>query len=203
VEMHGGTVAAHSDGEGKGATFTVRLPIKAVRIDESGDGQPQADRRDSDDAETSAAQGSPLLRLDGLRLLVVDDEADARRLLVKVLEGVGAVVTAVGSADEALEAFDRAESGWGDRQRERWAGPDLLISDLGMPDRDGYDLIREVRRRGHTAKDLPAVALTAFVHKNDARQALLAGFQVHVPKPVDPHDLTAVIASLAGRTGGR
>jgi CheY-like chemotaxis protein len=70
-----------------------------------------------------------------------------------------------------------------------------------MPGEDGLDLIRQVRAGGHHAKDLPAVALTAFVHKDDARQAILAGFQVHVPKPVDPHDLTAVIASLAGRTG--
>jgi len=70
-----------------------------------------------------------------------------------------------------------------------------------MPDVDGFDLIRQVRARGHTAKEHPAVALTAFVRKDDARQALLAGFQVHLPKPVDPHDLTAVIASLAGRTG--
>ena len=79
--------------------------------------------------------------------------------------------------------------------------PEILVSDLGMPDEDGYDLIRRVRAAGHKAKDLPAVALTAFVRKQDQREALLAGFQVHVPKPVDPHDLTAVIASLAGRTG--
>ena len=77
----------------------------------------------------------------------------------------------------------------------------MLVSDLGMPDQDGFDLIRQIRAHGHHAKDLPAVALTAFVHKNDGRPALLAGFQVHVPKPADPHDLTAVIASLAGRTG--
>ena len=77
----------------------------------------------------------------------------------------------------------------------------MLVSDLGMPDEDGFDLIRQIRTHGHHAKDLPAVALSAFAHKNDRRQALLAGFQMHVPKPADPHDLTAVIASLAGRTG--
>jgi CheY-like chemotaxis protein len=81
------------------------------------------------------------------------------------------------------------------------ANPEVLVSDIGMPDQDGFDLIREIRARGHHAKDLPAVALSAFVHKNDRRQALLAGFQMHVSKPADPHDLTAVIASLAGRTG--
>ena len=126
----------------------------------------------------------PLVRLDGLRVLVVDDEADARRVLVMVLEQVGAIVTAAGSVREAIEALAEAR-------------PDVLVSDLGMPDQDGFDLIRQVRDHGHDAKDLPAVALTAFVQKDDARLALLAGFQVHVPKPVDPHDLTSVIARLA------
>ena len=132
--------------------------------------------------------GLPLVRLDALRVLVVDDEPDARRLLVKVLQQAGAVVTAAASAAEAIEAMATAN-------------PEVLVSDLGMPDRDGFDLIRQIRAGGHHAKDLPAVALTAFVRKQDRRQALLAGFQMHVPKPVDPHDLTAAIASLAGRTG--
>jgi len=81
------------------------------------------------------------------------------------------------------------------------ANPEVLVSDIAMPDQDGYDLIRQVRSRGLTAKDLPAIALTAFAHNEDRRRALLAGFQLHVPKPIDPHDLTAVIASLAGCTG--
>jgi CheY-like chemotaxis protein len=130
----------------------------------------------------------PIVRLDGLRVLVVDDEADARRLLVRVLQDAGAIVTAAGSAPEALELLEAIH-------------PEVLVSDLGMPDTDGFDLLRQVRARGHEARDLPAVALTAFVHKEDQRQAILAGFQVHVGKPVDPHDLTAVVASLAGRTG--
>ncbi len=107
---------------------------------------------------------------------------------MKVLDAAGAAATAAGSAAEALEHLATAR-------------PDVLVSDLGMPDEDGFDLIRQVRARGHCARDLPAVALTAFVQKDDQRRALLAGFQVHVPKPVDPHDLTSVIASLAGRTG--
>jgi CheY-like chemotaxis protein len=119
-------------------------------------------------------------------VLVVDDEADARRVLVLVLEQVGAIVTATGSAREAIEALPKAR-------------PDVLVSDLGMPDQDGFDLIRQVRDGGYDARDLPAVALTAFVQKDDARLALLAGFQVHVAKPIDPHDLTSVIARLAGR----
>jgi PAS domain S-box-containing protein len=180
VEMHGGTVEARSLGEGKGSMFTIRLPIRAVQIDES------------DEEPTLAADASKLnlpdVHLDGLRILVVDDEADARRLLVKVLQDAGAIVTAAGSAAQAMEALPKTR-------------PEVLVSDIGMPDVDGLDLIRKVRASGQNAKDLPAVALTAFVHKSDQRQALLAGFQVHIPKPVDPHDLLAVVASLAGRTG--
>jgi signal transduction histidine kinase/ActR/RegA family two-component response regulator len=184
VEMHGGTVEAQSGGEGLGSIFIVRLPIRAVTM-------PCDHHEEVGEDVIGAAPSLPLVRLDGLRVLVVDDEADARRLLIRVLEGVGAIVTAAASAAEALEALAK------DRGSE---AVDVLVSDLGMPDRDGNDLIREVRRRGHHAKDLPAVALTAFVHKDDARETVLAGFQVHIPKPVDPHDLTAVIASLTGRT---
>ena len=121
------------------------------------------------------------------RVLVVDDEADARRILVMVLEQVGAVVTAASSAHTAIELLPAAR-------------PEVLVSDLGMPDEDGFDLIRQVRKLGHDEKQLPAVALTAFVHKDDVRLALAARFQIHVPKPVDPHDLTSVIARLVGRT---
>jgi CheY-like chemotaxis protein len=105
-----------------------------------------------------------------------------------VLEQVGAVVTAAGSVLEAIASLHEAR-------------PDVLVSDLGMPAQDGFDLIRHVRSEGYDAWTLPAVALTAFVHKDDARLVLLAGFQVHVPKPVDPHELTSVIARRAGRTG--
>jgi hypothetical protein len=168
--------------EGRGSTFTVLLPIRAVRTDESGD-DPEAD-----ESGLSSTPGLPLVRLDALRVLVVDDEPDARQLLVKVLREAGAVVTVATSAAEAIEELEKST-------------PEILVSDLGMPDEDGYDLIRQIRARGHHARDLPAVALSAFVHKNDRRQALLAGFQMHVSKPADPHDLTAAIASLAGRTG--
>ncbi len=183
VEAHGGAIEARSV-VGTGTTFRVRLPVKAVAVNE--DGQAVASGLRSAD-ERRATRFSPV-RLDGLRVLVVDDEADARRLLVRVLEQVGAIVTAAGSVAEALEAMERSP-------------PEVLVSDIGMPGEDGYDLIRQVRSRGRHPRDLPAVALTAFVQKDDQRRALLAGFQVHVAKPVDPDDLTAVIASLAGRTG--
>jgi CheY-like chemotaxis protein len=190
VEAHGGTVEANSLGEGQGSTFTIRLPIRAVRIGEESEGRKIASTTNAHEPEDTVPipHRLPLVRLDGLRVLVVDDEADARRLLVLVLEQVGAIVTAAGSVREAIEALHKSR-------------PDVLVSDLGMPDQDGFDLIRQVRDAGHDAKDLPAVALTAFVQKDDAHLALLAGYQIHVPKPVDPHDLTSVIARLAGRSG--
>jgi signal transduction histidine kinase len=188
VEAHGGTVEANSPGEGKGSTFTVRLPIPAVGIGEAiAEGKVASTTGEGEPVDVAPVTASrPLVRLDGLRVLVVDNEADARRVLVLVLEQVGAVVTATGSVREAIEALPKAR-------------PDVLVSDVGMPDQDGFDLIRQVRDKGYDARDLPAVALTAFVQKDDARLALLAGFQVHVPKPIDPHGLTSVIARLAGR----
>ena len=181
VELHGGSVEVESPGEGKGSTFTVSLPIRATQ------------------AEVSAYVGLPeqfgdfassSIRLDGLHLLVVDDEPDARRLVAKVLQEAGADVTAAASVREALLVMENKES-----------APHVLISDLSMPEEDGFDLIRKVRSTGHSVSQLPAVALTAFADKAYARSALLAGYQVHVPKPVDPNDLIAVVASLAGRTG--
>jgi len=193
VELHGGTIDVRSAGADKGSTFTVRLPIQAVRTDESGrDAAVHAGAGATGGRDDTAAAHDPArfpsVRLDRLRVLIVDDEPDARRLLVKVLEEAGAIVTAAGSAAEALETLPKAS-------------PDVLVSDLGMPVQDGFDLIRQLRDTGQDATDLPAVALTAFVQKDDAHLALLAGFQVHLPKPVDPHDLTSVIARLAKRTG--
>jgi CheY-like chemotaxis protein len=118
--------------------------------------------------------------------LVVDDEADARDVLVMVLQQAGAIVKAAGSFDEAIQALPEVR-------------PEVLVSDLGMPEHDGFDLIRQVRALGYDANQLPAVALTAFVQKDDAHLARLAGYQVHVSKPVDPHDLTSVIGALTGR----
>jgi PAS domain S-box-containing protein len=179
VEAHGGTVRAESVGEGRGAAFTVTLPVRAVQIVQ-GDDQAWAE---SDDPPTPNL--TPI-RLGGLRVLVVDDEADARRLLVKVLGEAGGIVTAVGSVAEALAVLSVSN-------------PQVLLSDIAMPDQDGYDLIRQVRAAGYSAKELPAVALTAFAHKDDRLRVLGAGFQVHIPKPIDPHELIALTATLAGR----
>ena len=189
VEAHGGTVEAVSPGEGKGSTFTVRLPIHAVRMRQESEEEEIAANSGADEPADSfrIADRPPPVRLDGVHVLVVDDQADARRVLTMVLERAGALVTAADSARTAIETFLKAR-------------PDVLVSDLGMPDQDGFDLIRQLRDDGHDARVLPAVALTAFVQKDDAHLALLAGFQVHLPKPVDEHDLTSVISRLAGRT---
>ena len=182
VELHGGTVEAKSDGEGRGATFIVHLPIPAVRISDAPPRDESANREDAALERQRAA-----VRLDGLRVLVVDDEADGRRLIGKVLADVGARTIAAGSVREAMTALE-IES------------PQILISDIGMPDEDGLDLIRQVRDAGYTAQQLPAVALTAFANKVHADSALLGGFQVHIRKPVDAYELITLVASLAGRT---
>ena len=174
VELHGGTVRAESPGEGQGATFTVSLPIPTFQLD----GAEGHDAPGKVDAPS----------LEGLRVLVVDDEADARESLTVVLEQCGAVVTAVASARDALSALAH--------QR-----PDILVSDIGMPEEDGYSLIEKVRvldaQRGGR---IPAVALTAYAAPEDRRRALTAGYELHVPKPVTPEELVTAVANLSGRS---
>lgn len=179
VEAHGGTVEAASAGVGHGSTFTVRLPVQAVRVHDPGDAAAAGEEGPSESAD--ARERSPV-RLDGLRVLVVDDEADARQVLAMVLQRVGAEVTVAHSARAALDTLSQTPA-------------DVLVSDIGMPTEDGFDLIRHLRR-GLDANRLPAIALTAFVQKEDAHLALQAGYQIHLPKPVDPHDLTSAIARL-------
>ncbi len=176
VALHSGAVRADSAGLGQGASFTVELPISLIRKEARGDGQRPA----------TPICDEHLLK--GLRVLVVDDDADARSLLERVLTEGGAAGFGAGSANEAIA-------------RVAGDSPDMLISDISMPERDGYDLIREVRQSGRDAKHLPAVALTAFARAEDRQRALLAGFQMHVAKPVNASELMAAIASLAGRTG--
>ena len=166
VELHGGSVWAESLGEGQGATFTVRLPL--IKIN------PQTDE--------GSQQPNPALDLSGIKILVVDDEADSREFISFVLEQSGAVVTAVGSAREALEAIEKTK-------------PNLILSDIGMPDVDGYMLIRQIRAMLPQG-GIPAIALTAYASEIDAEKALSAGFQRHLAKPIDPDELTAAVISI-------
>ncbi len=177
VEQHGGTVQVESSGEGQGATFIVRLPVRSAEA-------AAADQRR--DAEERAEPRS-LPALDGVHVLVMDDEPDTRDLVSTALSHSGAQVTAVPSAAEALDALDRLR-------------PDVLISDIGVPGEDGYSLMRKVRAREPERGGLmPALALTAYARVEDRVQALAAGFQMHVAKPVDPAELVAAVASLVGR----
>jgi signal transduction histidine kinase len=180
VELHGGSVAVASEGEGKGATFTVRLPVRQTAAEDS----TSLDDTMEFKARVWDAQNG---LLQGVQVLVVEDEDDTRELLVTALEQCGARVTAVPSAAEALASLDRSL-------------PDVLVSDLGMPDEDGFSLIRKVRAR-EAAKGggVPAAALTAYARTEDRVRALTAGFQRHLPKPIDPSDLIAAVAALAGR----
>jgi PAS domain S-box-containing protein len=177
VELHGGGVQAQSPGERQGATFTVELPT----LNETGTVAAAAPH---------PGEGSARMRLaplQGVRLLVVDDDADARELLSIILQEAGAEVSTAGSANEAFAAFER--------QR-----PDILVSDIGMPDGDGYSLIRRVRLlEGDGGAKVPAVALTAFARAEDRGEALGSGFQAHLPKPIEPGELTAVIAQLVAQ----
>jgi signal transduction histidine kinase len=206
VELHGGSVAAHSEGEGRGSTFTVTLPlgatIAAAPIPPPGTPEMTAATRD---AKSAAPQGAtapaavptPTSRqpiepvdLGGVRVLLVDDEPDAREVISQILRRCGALVKTAGSAREALNVFG-VEAG----------GVDVLVSDIAMPDEDGYFLIRELRGRApEQGGTVPAVALTAYAREEDRQRALAAGFQSHLAKPVEPCDLAQAIASLATAT---
>jgi PAS domain S-box-containing protein len=181
VELHGGTVRATSEGVGQGATFTVQLPIAPVyRVDASG-GRVHPAARDLLPANDITD------RLDGLTILVVDDEPDTRDLLKQGLEFCGANVRLAGSATEAINALRRDV-------------PDVLISDIGMPDVDGYDLIRQIRNlQAEKSRHVAAIALTAYTRVEDRLQALRAGYDMHVPKPVELTELVAVAVSLTRR----
>jgi PAS domain S-box-containing protein len=194
VELHGGSVVAESPGEGRGATFTVSLPAAAVKGD--------VDAESRGEWETVVARPAPRgprpTSLSGLRALLVEDEAGAREMITLTLEQNGALVTGVDSAASALAALEsRLEDG---TARMPF---DVLISDIGMPDADGYELIRRVRAHpDERVSHIRAVALTAYARTEDRLRALQAGFHMHVPKPVDEAELTTVIAALTGRTPG-
>jgi PAS domain S-box-containing protein len=173
VELHGGTVEAHSDGLGCGATFRVRLPVR--RAAAPGSAAPASPER--------PLAGPPPVRLDGLRVLVVDDDADTLALLVTVLRASGAETLAASSAKAALETFLAAV-------------PDVLVSDIGLPGEDGFSLLAAIRGLPAPEGRVPAIALTAYARGEDRDQALRAGFDVHLPKPVSPDDLLNAIAGV-------
>ena len=181
VELHGGVARAESPGENRGATFTVDLPLTATRV---GGLEPEPARRPLDREIVRPAV------LKGLRVLVVDDEADARELMRIVLRSSGAEVMSAASAAEAFEHV------------EQWH-PDILVSDIGLPDVDGYALIQKLRTlEAERGWSIPALAVTAYARVEDRTRALSSGFQMHVAKPLEPADLVAAITSLLGKDRG-
>ncbi|NML60935.1 PAS domain S-box protein [Massilia sp. RP-1-19] len=184
IEQHGGTVGVDSEGEDHGARFTIRLPAAAL--------QPAPARADRV-AFSPLPPHTPelLLRdLSGVHVLVVDDEPDARDLIRRILSDCNASVATAGSASAALAAF-------------RETRPDVLVTDLGMPDVDGFELLARVRSLGPAAGgDLPAIALTAFARSEDRIRALESGFRAHIAKPVEPSELIAIVASIVARRPG-
>lgn len=181
VELHGGSVHARSAGRGHGATFTVALPLSVSMPPEVGVSPGEVMESDS----AVRADWKADIRLHGMKIVVVDDEPDARDVVKRLLEGCGAEVQVAANAAEAIELI-------------RHHRPDLLVSDIGMPGEDGYSLIR--RLRALPAEDggaTPAIALTAYARSEDRVQALRGGFQLHAVKPVEPAELLAMVASLA------
>jgi CheY-like chemotaxis protein len=180
VELHGGTVVAQSAGHDQGATFTVALPVTAA--DGAGALPPPLF------GEPPPVDTPPgIVRLDGVRVLVVDDDSDAVKLAETILAGAGAEVRTRLRAADALAEL------------RRWQ-PDVLVSDIEMPGENGYSLIRKLRSLApEEGGDTPAVALTAYGRMQDRHRSLAAGYNMHVPKPVDPGELTAIIAGLADR----
>jgi CheY-like chemotaxis protein len=176
VELHGGHISATSAGEGLGATFIVSLPMVAVYGDEN---------REHPTSRYNTELECQDIKLDDLRVLVIDDEPDARELIRRVLSQCNAHVITATSAEEGLKIL----------QAQR---PNLIVSDIGMPEKDGYQFIREVRSL--SASDggrTPAIALTAFARSEDRTRAMRAGYQVHISKPIEPQELIATVESLA------
>lgn len=168
VEAHGGTITADSPGEGLGATFTVQLPLLNL--------QPEIKQLDE--------LPQPALELTGIRVLTVDDDADARELLTVMLAEYGATVLTVGSAEEVLENLESFQ-------------PDVLVSDIGMPEVDGYSLIQQIRTlTAEKGGEIPAIALTAYARIEDSQRAITSGYQRHVTKPLDPEELVQAVMAL-------
>jgi CheY-like chemotaxis protein len=172
IEQHGGTVRAESAGEGHGSTFTVEMPTLSLRA-ENGETPPLTKSNINE-------QEAP--DLTGKHILLVDDEPDAIDVMAQLLRHCGATVTTACCVADALELAIRTR-------------PDLVVSDIAMPDRDGYDLLRNLRDLPQTAS-IPAIALTAYARQEDRVRALSEGFQAHLPKPVEPNELISVIDNV-------
>ncbi len=185
IELHGGTVTVASPGIGQGTTFIVKLPVMIIH-------KPSIEPEALDSiAEVDGRIDAPPT-LSGLQILVVEDEADSLELLSTILQEYGAKVICAASVSEALEIIENATG----------QSLDVLISDIGMPNEDGYSLIRKLRQlEAQRGSRMPAVALTAYARSDDRTKALLAGFQMHLTKPVDAAELATVVACLTERTG--
>ncbi|QDU27285.1 Autoinducer 2 sensor kinase/phosphatase LuxQ [Anatilimnocola aggregata] len=177
VELHGGRVEAQSDGDGRGSVFVISLPITAVHS------QLPAVALKTPASPSPRERKAAIHSLDGLKILAVDDEADALAIIERVLVMAGAQVYTSTSANDALVAARKFQ-------------PDLMVSDIGMPDVDGYELMQMVRGQGYK---FPAIALTAFARSQDRTRSMLAGFVAHIAKPVEPTELIATVAAVAGR----
>ncbi|MFN6465625.1 MAG: response regulator [Nostoc sp. DedVER02] len=171
VELHGGQVWAESPGEGQGSTFTVKLPLMTMQTE----------------TNTNIKQLDNQLNLSGIRVLVVDDDVDSKELADFILQEYGAEVIAVGSPFEAISTLIDFQ-------------PDVLVLDIGMPNIDGYMLLEQIRSLSPQGEQIPAIALTAYAGKLDKQQAISAGFQAHLSKPVDIAQLVKVIAELVNPT---
>ncbi|HEU4509321.1 MAG TPA: response regulator, partial [Pyrinomonadaceae bacterium] len=180
VELHGGTISAESEGIGRGSSFTVDLPLAQERRDPA-----RAEERRREVERRRSRSGA--IRLDGIHILLVEDDDDSRKLLGTMLKRYGARVTSTKSAAEALNVFADEP-------------PDLMVSDIGMPDEDGYQLMRKIRARPKEQGGLaPAIALTGYASRKDRERALDAGYQQHMAKPIEQTELIAAIAALVGR----
>jgi CheY-like chemotaxis protein len=181
VELHGGTLTAHSEGEGRGAMFTVKLPLVSGAVPYEESNLPRAPRAALSDAQ------APLPDIAGVRALVIDDETDARELVQRVLEDRGVVVATARSGEEAGSMLAKFH-------------PDIVLCDIGMPGLDGYQFMRQLRASSSPTRRIPAIALTAFARPEDRKRAILAGYQAHLAKPFDIAELIIIIAGLLGRT---
>ena len=180
VELHAGSIRVASEGEGKGATFLVHLPLSIVQVEEG------KSQRVHPTSEIPSGEIVSLPRLEGVHVFVIDDEPDARDLLRTVLQDQGASVTGFGSAEEGLAALKTTK-------------PTILVCDVGMPKMDGYQLIRTLRAEESRGSRIPALALTAFARAEDRKRSLVAGYQAHLAKPFDVGELILIIADLVGR----